>query len=139
MRGSGHTKHGAYTEDSAEYQEVLDRLAHKFALAAERVPAPEILRQPNADVGIVSIGSTKAAVREAVDRMREQGIIADTMRMCAFPFGKAVKEFINSHATVFVVEQNRDAQLRSMIAIELGVPRDDMTSILDYAGMPRSE
>jgi 2-oxoglutarate ferredoxin oxidoreductase subunit alpha len=94
------------------------------------------VRQPNAEVGIISIGGTKAAVREAVDRLRADGIIADTMRIRGFPFGKAIKAFIDSHETIFVVEQNRDAQLRSMLAIELGVPRDDMHSILDYGGLP---
>ena len=136
VRGSGHDKHAAYTEDSDAYQEVVDRLKHKMEVAAEHMPAPEIVRQPNAEVGIIAIGGTKAAVREAVDRLRAQGIIADTMRIRGFPFGKAIKAFIDSHENIFVVEQNRDAQLRSMLAIELGVPRDEMHSILDYGGMP---
>ena len=136
VRGSGHDKHGAYTEDSDAYQEVVDRLARKFAGAAEVVPAPEFLKQPWADVGIVSLGGCDSAVREAVDQLRERGIVADYMRIRAFPFSAAVKEFIGQYATVFVVEQNRDAQLRSLLAIETGVPRDDMIPILDYGGMP---
>ena len=136
VRGSGHDKHGAYTEDSDAYQEVVDRLARKFATAATVVPAPEFHLQPGADVGIVSIGGCHFAVLEAIDRLREQGIVADYMRIKSFPFSASVKEFIDAHHTVFVVEQNRDAQLRAMLAIETGVPRDAMTSVLDYGGMP---
>jgi 2-oxoglutarate ferredoxin oxidoreductase subunit alpha len=92
--------------------------------------------QPNAQVGIVSVGGCNAAVLEAVDRLGEQGLAVDYMRIKAFPFNESVKEFIDSHSPVFVVEQNRDAQLRSLIAIETGVPRDAMTPVLDYGGMP---
>ena len=136
VRGSGHDKHGAYTEDSDAYQEVVDRLARKFATAATVVPTPEFHLQPGADVGIVSIGGCHSAVLEAIDRLREQGIVADYMRIKSFPFSASVKEFLGTHHTVFVVEQNRDAQLRAMLAIETGVPRDAMTSVLDYGGMP---
>ncbi|WP_411278437.1 2-oxoacid:acceptor oxidoreductase subunit alpha [Gemmatimonas sp.] len=136
VRGSGHDKHGAYTEDSDAYQEVVDRLARKFATAATVVPAPEFHRQANADVAIVSLGSCHSAVLEAIDRLRDQGIVVDYMRIKAFPFNSSVREFIDAHDAVFVVEQNRDAQLRSLIAIETGVPRDDMIPVLDYGGMP---
>jgi 2-oxoglutarate ferredoxin oxidoreductase subunit alpha len=136
VRGSGHDKHGSYTEDSDEYQEVVDRLTVKFAAAAEEVPAPEFRLQPQATVGIVSLGSCHAAILEAVDRLRDQGVVADYMRIRAFPFTASVREFLDAHATVFVVEQNRDAQLRSLLAIETGMPRDEMISVLDYGGMP---
>jgi 2-oxoglutarate/2-oxoacid ferredoxin oxidoreductase subunit alpha len=139
-RGSGHDKHAAYTEDAAEYQEVVDRLARKFRGAAEALPPPEIRWHAEAprpaDVGIVSIGGCHAAVLEAVDQLRVQGISADYMRIRAFPFGRAVAEFINGHERCFVVEQNRDGQLRSLLAIETGVARDRMTSVLDYGGLP---
>ena len=136
VRGSGHDKHGAYTEDSDAYQEVVDRLARKFAGAADVVPGPEIHRQAWADVGIVSLGGCDAAVREAIDQLRERGIAADYMRIRAFPFSAAVKEFLEQYGTVFVVEQNRDAQLRALLTIETGVPRDSMIPVLDYGGMP---
>jgi len=136
VRGSGHDKHGAYTEDSDAYQEVLDRLAIKFAAAAKAVPEPEVRLQPGASVGIVSLGGCHAAVIEAIDRLRDQGIVADYMRIRAFPFNESVKAFLDSHGTVFVVEQNRDAQLRSLLAIETGVARDAMVPVLDYGGMP---
>ena len=136
VRGSGHDKHGGYTEDSEAYQEVVDRLARKFAGAADVGPAPEMRLQPWADVGLVSLGGCDAAVREAIDQLRERGVAADYMRVRAFPFGAAVKEFLEQHGTVFVIEQNRDAQLRALLAIETGVPRDSMIPVLDYGGMP---
>ena len=136
VRGSGHNKFGAYTEDSIEYQEVLDRLAHKLRVAADHVPAPEFHLQQGADVGIVSLGGCHAAVREAVDMLREQGTTADYMRIRAFPFAESVAEFLVKHPLTFVVEQNRDGQLRSMLAMETGVARDRMTAILDYNGLP---
>ncbi|HEY4659552.1 MAG TPA: hypothetical protein VIH11_08590, partial [Gemmatimonadaceae bacterium] len=73
---------------------------------------------------------------EAVDRLRDQGVAADYLRVRGFPFSEAVTTFLRTHATVFVVEQNRDAQLRSLLAIETGVARDRMIPVLDYGGLP---
>ena len=114
----------------------MDRIAYKFAMAAKAVPAPMFHWQEGADVGIVSLGGCDAAVREAVDRLKAQGIVADYMRIRAFPFDTPVREFLDAHDVTFVVEQNRDAQLRSLLAIETGKPRDEMLSVLDYNGMP---
>jgi 2-oxoglutarate ferredoxin oxidoreductase subunit alpha len=135
-RGSGHDKHGAYTEESAEYQEVIDRIARKVNGAASAVTAPEVHTQGPAKVGLISLGGTHAAMLEAVDRLRESGIAVDYMRIRGFPFSATVAEFINGHEHAFVVEQNRDGQLRSMIAIETGIARDRMNSVLDYHGLP---
>jgi 2-oxoglutarate/2-oxoacid ferredoxin oxidoreductase subunit alpha len=137
-RGSGHTRYATYTEESDEYQEVIDRIARKIAGAAKAVPAPEIHRTAGAEVAIVSIGGCHAAVREATHRLHEQGIAVDYLRVRGFPFDTPVADFINHHEVVFVVEQNRDAQLRSMLAIETGIPRDHMTPVLDYGGLPLS-
>jgi 2-oxoglutarate ferredoxin oxidoreductase subunit alpha len=73
---------------------------------------------------------------EARDRLALQGVDVDYMRIKAFPFGRAVRDFLSSHETLFVVEQNRDAQLRSLLAIETGVARDDMIALLEYGGLP---
>jgi 2-oxoglutarate ferredoxin oxidoreductase subunit alpha len=138
-RGSGHDKHAAYTEDSDEYQEVVDRLARKLATAASAVPAPEMHLESataTADVGIISLGGCHAAVLEAVARLRGAGQTVDYMRIRAFPFPASVRAFIDAHERCFVVEQNRDGQLRSLLAIETGVARDSLASILDYGGMP---
>jgi 2-oxoglutarate ferredoxin oxidoreductase subunit alpha len=136
VRGSGHDKHAAYTEDSDAYQELVDRLKRKFEHAATAMPAPAFTMQDGAEIGLVTIGGCDAAVREAADLLRANGIRVNVMRIRGFPFGAEVLEFFNRHERNFVIEQNRDAQLRSLLAIELGIPRDDMTSILDYGGMP---
>jgi 2-oxoglutarate ferredoxin oxidoreductase subunit alpha len=100
------------------------------------MPKPVFTLQPGAEVGLVTIGGCDAAVREAADRLRDQGVTVDVMRIRAFPFGNEVREFFDAHDRNFVIEQNRDAQLRALLAVELGIPRDSMTSILDYGGMP---
>ncbi|MEY3031909.1 MAG: hypothetical protein RLZZ622_384, partial [Planctomycetota bacterium] len=136
VRGSGHDQHANYTEDSDAYCELVDRLRRKFAHAATLVPEPLVLKQEGADIGLVTVGGCDLAVREAQQLLKEQGILVDVMRIRAFPFQEEVKEFIDSHETIYVIEQNRDAQLRSLLMIELGIPSDDMTPILDYGGMP---
>jgi 2-oxoglutarate ferredoxin oxidoreductase subunit alpha len=137
VRGSGHDKHAAYTEDAAEYQEVVDRLAKKLRTAEEVVPPPEIhQRNGGSPIGLVALGGTHAALLEARVRLAGLGIDADYMRIRAFPFGRAVRRFLDAHETLFVVEQNRDAQLRALLAIETGLARDRMTSVLDYGGLP---
>ena len=136
-RGSGHTATAAYTEDSAEYREVMERIARKIASAAERVPAPQIVTaKKGAKIGIVSLGGCHGAVLEAVDHLAEQGIAADYLRVRGFPFASAVHDFLLKHERIYVVEQNRDAQLRSLLAIETGFPRDRMTAVLDWGGLP---
>jgi len=138
VRGSGHDKHGAYTEDADEYREVVDRLAKKLKTAEEAVPGPEIIRRNGkpSTVGVVALGGTHAAMLEACDALAADGIDVDYMRVRAFPFGAAVREFLESHETLFIVEQNRDAQLRSLLMIETGVPRERMIPLLDYGGLP---
>jgi 2-oxoglutarate ferredoxin oxidoreductase subunit alpha len=135
-RGSGHTLQATYTEDADEYRAVMERLAQKLATAAEAVPAPEIDAEKGGATGIVSIGGCHAAVQEALHVLRAQGIAADYMRVRAFPFGSAVRDFMAKHRRCFVVEQNRDAQLRSLLAIETGTPLEKMIPVLDYGGLP---
>lgn len=136
VRGSGHDKHAGYTEDSDAYVELVDRLKRKFEHAAAAMPKPEFRLQAGAEVALVTIGGCDAAVREAADQLRAQGFPVEVMRIRGFPFGAEVREFLGRHEHTFVIEQNRDAQLRSLIAIELGVARDEMIPILDYGGMP---
>ncbi|HZF30329.1 MAG TPA: 2-oxoacid:acceptor oxidoreductase subunit alpha [Gammaproteobacteria bacterium] len=137
VRGSGHNQFGAYTEDAAEYQQVVDRLRTKWATAAKLVPEPVIrkARKP-ADWGIVSVGSCDPAINEALDKLAEKGIHVDYCRIRALPFGKKVTQFLEQHDRVFVVEQNRDAQLKSLLALETNHPMQRMQSILSYGGLP---
>ncbi|MFI5036522.1 MAG: 2-oxoacid:acceptor oxidoreductase subunit alpha [Acidimicrobiales bacterium] len=138
VRGSGHDLHGRYTEDPEEYQEVVDRLKKKHAAAAQYVPAPFVERREGATIGVVTLGSCDLAVREARDVLGEAGIPVDYLRVRAFPFSEEVRAFIDAHEYCFVVEQNRDAQLRSLIAIETGVAIEKMRPVLAYGGFPLS-
>jgi len=137
-RGSGHTKTGAYTEIPDEYQEVVDRLLKKHKAAAKFVPAPIIERRKNAKFGVVTIGGCDGAVREALDILEKQGHPADFMRIRAFPFDSAIEEFLNAHDVNFIVEQNRDAQMKSLLTLETGVSKDRLRSVLVYGGFPLS-
>jgi 2-oxoglutarate ferredoxin oxidoreductase subunit alpha len=137
-RGSGHTKLGAYTETPDDYQEVLDRLLRKHKAAAKFVPAPLIHRRGGARIGVVTIGGCEPAVLEALDLLAQQGIGADFMRLRGFPFDEIVEEFINEHEMNFIIEQNRDAQLRSLITLETNVSKNRLRSVLVYGGFPLS-
>jgi 2-oxoglutarate/2-oxoacid ferredoxin oxidoreductase subunit alpha len=137
-RGSGHNQYGGYTEDAAEYQVVLDRLKRKFATAAKYVPKPAMIGKGNSAVGIVSIGSCDGAIREALDVLNHQKIDVDYLRVKAFPFNSDVEAFLKSHSTIFVVEQNRDAQLKSLLTLETAVEKSKLFSILSYSGLPIS-
>jgi 2-oxoglutarate ferredoxin oxidoreductase subunit alpha len=137
-RGSGHSKTGAYTEMPDEYQEVMDRLLKKHKAAANFVPAPIIERRKGAKVGIVTIGGCEPAVREALDLLEAQGHPADFMRIRAFPFDDAVEKFLNEHDVNFIVEQNRDAQMKGLLTLETGISKDKLRSVLVYGGFPLS-
>ncbi len=139
-RGSGHNKLGGYTEIPDEYQDVMDRLARKHKAAAKAVPAPIIRKQADATFGIVSVGGCDLAVREAVETLAERGIIADFMRVRAFPFDDTVEAFLRAYDRIYVVEQNRDAQLRTLLTMETSVPhiKDRLHPILVYGGFPLS-
>ena len=84
----------------------------------------------------MSLPGCDGAVREALATLRGRGLRVDMMRIRGFPFGPGVQAFLDGHERLYVVEQNRDAQLRSLLAVELGVPRDRMTPVLDYGGLP---
>jgi 2-oxoglutarate ferredoxin oxidoreductase subunit alpha len=137
-RGSGHNKLGGYTETPSEYQVVIDRLAQKHKAAARVVPAPKIQTTDQPRFGVVTLGGCDLAVREAVEILAERGIPADFMRICGFPFPTSVEAFLNQHDVNFVIEQNRDAQLRSLITLETGVAKDRLRSVLAYGGFPLS-
>jgi 2-oxoglutarate ferredoxin oxidoreductase subunit alpha len=138
VRGSGHDKYGGYTEIPDKYQEVVDRLALKHKAAADHVPGPVIERRAGARAGVVTLGSCDLAVREAAELLDEAGIPLDVMRVRAFPFGRDVREFLDDHDTCFVIEQNRDAQLRSLLVLETGVEQSKLKSVLVYGGFPLS-
>jgi 2-oxoglutarate ferredoxin oxidoreductase subunit alpha len=135
-RGSGHTKYGAYTEDSADYQEVLDRLLVKWETARDLVPEAEIDYSQFNNAAILATGSSHAACVEARDRLAAQNVSLNYCRVRAFPFSDSVREFIAKHDVVYVVEQNRDAQLRTLLMLDSGADPARLKSLLHYNGMP---
>jgi 2-oxoglutarate ferredoxin oxidoreductase subunit alpha len=135
-RGSGHAKSGKYTEDEVEYQEVVDRLLVKWETAKKMVPTPILTGSGRNKLGILSLGSCDGAVREAADQLARRGLQFDYLRVRAFPFGTDVQSFLDSHERVFVVEQNRDAQLLGLLKLETMVDPQKLTSIRQYSGLP---
>jgi 2-oxoglutarate ferredoxin oxidoreductase subunit alpha len=135
-RGSGHNQYGGYTEDSKDYQIVVDRLRKKWITASHLVPPAIIEQDARNELAIVSLGSCDGAVREALARLHAQGVHVNYMRVRGFPFGDEVERFMNAHRVNFIVEQNRDAQLRALLTLETGVQKGNMRSILHYNGMP---
>jgi len=137
-RGSGHNKFGAYTEDGDEYQEVLDRIARKVQSATKAIPQPFTKPTPGATMGLVTVGGCHAACVEAIDQLAKEGIKLNYMRVRGFPFADEVRQFLDQHEVNFIVEQNRDAQLRSLLMLDTGVHVEKLESVRYYAGFPMS-
>ena len=135
-RGSGHTKLGAYTENSADYKEVIDRLLVKWDTARTLVPEAEIRYSKLNKAAILTLGSGDGACKEALDRLENHGVVLNYCRVKAFPFTADVGEFIDQHDVVYVVEQNRDAQLRSLLINDIEADQRKLVSVLHYDGMP---
>ncbi len=136
-RGTSRDEYATYTEEGPAYVRNMDKLARKWETAKTYVPAPEFYQQEKqSNVGMIFFGTTTYAALEAKDLLEEQGIPLDVMRVKAFPFSDAVKTFIDEHERVFVVEQNRDAQFKSLLINELGTDSSDLYSILNYDGFP---
>ena len=136
-RGSSRDEYAVYTEDGATYQRNMDRLARKFETAKEMVPAPEFLQAENtSSAGVLFFGTSTYAAEEAIALLKAEGITLDAMRVKAFPFGKAFQDFVQNHEKVFVIEQNRDAQFKSLMMIELGTNPEKLVSVLNYDGTP---
>jgi 2-oxoglutarate ferredoxin oxidoreductase subunit alpha len=137
VRGSGHNKHGMYTESSEEYKDLVDRLQLKWETTRQLVPGPVVSgAEKETDIGIIAFGSSDGAVIEALDVLQDKGIHADYMRLKAYPFNAEVSAFVQSHRVVFVVEQNRDAQMRSLLTLENDIDGRKLVPVLHYSGMP---
>ncbi|MGA8206541.1 MAG: 2-oxoacid:acceptor oxidoreductase subunit alpha [Candidatus Dormiibacterota bacterium] len=134
IRGSGHNRRAAYTENPSEYLEVVDRLRRKHEAAASHLPSAVVEVRPDADLGVITVGSCDAAVREAMELIPE--VPLSYLRVRGYPFGAEVGRFIEEHRFCFVVEQNRDGQLRSLLQIETGAAGDKLRPLLSYGGLP---
>jgi len=135
-RGSGHTKYGGYTEDSDEYQEVVDRLLVKWETARTMVPEAEIRYSKFNKSAILTVGSGDGACKEALDRLESESVGLNYCRVKAFPFTAAVRDFIEQHEVIYVVEQNRDAQLRTLLINDIDADPRKLVPLLHYNGMP---
>ena len=136
-RGTSHTETGGYTEDGVINAQNLDRIARKFQTAATLVPQPVIHEvSAKSRLGIINFGSTDPAVREALILLAGEGHGLNHMRLRSFPFGQSVEDFAARHDHIFVVEQNRDAQMRHLLIAETNIPAEKLHPILNYDGMP---
>ncbi|MEO8301452.1 MAG: 2-oxoacid:acceptor oxidoreductase subunit alpha [Rhizomicrobium sp.] len=136
-RGTSRDRFAKYSEEGAVYQDNMQRLLRKFETAKSLVPAPIVRRaKEKAKNGVIYFGSTSPAMNEAMAALEEDGTYLDIMRLRAFPFSDAVLDFINSHDQIFLVEQNRDAQMRSLLVNECGIDPARFISILHYDGTP---
>lgn len=136
-RGTSRDEYAAYTESGEAYKRNVDRLLRKWETAKSLVPAPHLFeRNKGSKAGILFFGTSLFAVEEALDMLAENGQQMDAMRIKAFPFSKEVEAFVAQHERVYVVEQNRDAQMRSLLMIELNAQPGKLVSVLNYDGMP---
>jgi 2-oxoglutarate ferredoxin oxidoreductase subunit alpha len=136
-RGTSHDENARYTEDGVIHARLIDRIKRKHETAATVVPKPEItIRDKAGKTGLIYFGATAPAVREALDLIERDGIQVNAMRIKAFPFTREVASFCAMHDRVFVVEQNRDAQMRSLLMTEANVPGTKLIPALNYDGMP---
>jgi 2-oxoglutarate ferredoxin oxidoreductase subunit alpha len=136
-RGTSKDRYARYTEDGGAYVDNMQRLLRKFETAKSYVPEPVIERakQPTR-AGVIWYGSTGAPMAESLATLEAQGIHLDRMRIRAFPFADSIPEFVAAHDHVFVVEQNRDAQLRSLLINECGISPERLIPVLHYDGNP---
>jgi len=136
-RGSSKDAFARYTEEGAAYVENMQRLQRKFRTARDLLPAPVPgPTHKSARFGVIHYGSTAPAMVEALDALEDHGAVLDTLRVRAFPFPDAVTEFIARYDRVFVVEQNRDAQMRTLLVNECNVDPNRLIPILHYDGTP---
>jgi 2-oxoglutarate ferredoxin oxidoreductase subunit alpha len=136
-RGSSKDEYAIYTESGKEYVKNMERLLKKWETAKSYVPAPVVYPAAEpAENGVIFFGTSTASALEAMDYLVEDGIKVDGLRLRAFPFNETVLRFIEEHQQVFVVEQNRDAQMRVLLVNELGVAPDRLVPVLNFDGMP---
>ncbi|MBT6139956.1 MAG: 2-oxoacid:acceptor oxidoreductase subunit alpha [Rhodospirillaceae bacterium] len=136
-RGTSRDNYAVYTEDGDVHAENLRRLNRKFDTGAKILPGPEFGQESQrSTIGIIYFGTTATAMPEALEQLEDQDIIVDTMRIRAFPFALEVAEFVRAHETVYIIEQNRDAQMRMLLMNECDLAPDKMKKILNYDGMP---
>jgi 2-oxoglutarate ferredoxin oxidoreductase subunit alpha len=136
-RGTSRDEYAVYTEDGRVYARNMDRLLKKWDTAKDMVPAPYLYQKENkSPYGLIFFGTSTYSAEEAMDIMATTGLSFDAIRLRSFPFNQTVEDFIHSHEKVFIIEQNRDGQMRSLLINELNVNPQKMVPVLNYDGMP---
>jgi 2-oxoglutarate/2-oxoacid ferredoxin oxidoreductase subunit alpha len=136
-RGTSRDEYAVYTEDGRVYARNMDRLLKKWDTAKDMVPAPYLYQKENkSPYGLIFFGTSTYSAEEAMDTMATTGLSFDAIRLRSFPFNQTVEDFIHSHEKVFIIEQNRDGQMRSLLINELNVNPQKMVPVLNYDGMP---
>jgi 2-oxoglutarate ferredoxin oxidoreductase subunit alpha len=137
-RGSGHNEKGQYSERPDDYVENMDRLSRKFETARGRVPVPVVQNNPKAKIGLVGFGTSHFATEESRDQLLEETKVETSyFRLRAYPFNDELGAFIDAHERIYVIEQNRDAQMRQLMKLELTPERQlKLRSVLHYNGLP---
>ena len=138
-RGTSRDEYAVYTEKGEEYEKNMLRLMRKWETIKEYVPGPEVISNGNdTDTAVLYYGTSEESSREALDYLADEGVHLDAMRVRSFPFNHEVEEFIDQHREVFVIEQNRDAQLRTLLMAEFELGPDKLKSVLCFDGTPIS-
>ncbi len=137
-RGSGHNEKAQYTERPDDYFNNMERLSKKFETARTLVPRPEVVQTGKAKIGLIAFGSSDFAMRESRDQLRkEYGLDTDYLRLRAYPFSRETHEFVASHDRIYVIEQNRDAQMMSLLKLDLKAEEIvKLRSIRHFNGLP---
>jgi 2-oxoglutarate ferredoxin oxidoreductase subunit alpha len=136
-RGTSHDEYAKYTEAGDAYVRKVDRLLKKWETAKTLVPGPQIVNcKSETNDAILFYGTSRYAAREALDNLAKEGIHLDGLRLKAFPFNDEVKAFLDKHERIFVVEQNRDAQMRTLLINEFDYNPKKLKSVLNYDGTP---
>jgi 2-oxoglutarate ferredoxin oxidoreductase subunit alpha len=136
-RGTSRDPYAIYTEDGKKYADNVDRLLRKFETAKSYVPKPELLpAKEKTEYGLIFIGTSAFSAIEAMDKLVDEGLPLNGLRIRAFPFTDEVDSFIASHSRVFVIDQNRDAQLRTLLINECEISPEKLIRVLNYDGMP---
>ncbi|MBO6511550.1 MAG: hypothetical protein JJ979_24220, partial [Roseibium sp.] len=142
-RGSSKNESAIYSESGEDYVKNVDRLLRKFETAKTMVPRPKThppieVKKPKTKLklGALFFGTSASPSYEAVEMLAEEGYPINTMRIRAFPFHESLDEFIDAHDLSFVIEQNRDGQMRQLIMNECEIPRNKLISVLNYSGTP---
>jgi 2-oxoglutarate/2-oxoacid ferredoxin oxidoreductase subunit alpha len=134
-RGTSRDRFARYTEDATPYIDNMERLQRKFETARSLLPRPTVRKAARPTrIGVIHYGSTAAAMDEALDLLAANGVDVDALRIRAFPLSPEIADFVRNHDQVFVVEQNRDAQMRTLMTTDLGLDSARLASILHYGG-----